>query len=119
VGDYYDPATNYDEAVSTAALLPNSRLLSSDSFGHTAYGTSACVTTAVDTYLLTGALPPAGTVCKGDIQPFAPAAPGTEARTGKPAVAGDAARVGASTPPGRKQLPPVVPTGPRPVFAER
>ena len=30
-------------AVSTAALLPESRLLSSDSWGHTAYGTSACV----------------------------------------------------------------------------
>ncbi len=46
VGNYWDPATNYDGAVKAASLLPNSRLLSSDSWGHTAYGTSACVTDA-------------------------------------------------------------------------
>ncbi|MCA2215976.1 alpha/beta hydrolase [Jidongwangia harbinensis] len=72
VGNYWDPATSYRDAVSTAALLPNSRLLSSDSWGHTAYGTSACVTGAVDRYLLTGALPANGTLCVGDAQPFRP-----------------------------------------------
>jgi pimeloyl-ACP methyl ester carboxylesterase len=72
VGNYWDPATNYQGAVGAAAKLPNSRLLSSDSFGHTAYGSSGCVTTAVDAYLLKATLPKAGTVCKGDIQPFAP-----------------------------------------------
>ncbi|MUN38703.1 alpha/beta hydrolase [Actinomadura litoris] len=71
VGDYYDPATNYDDAVSSSKLLPGSRLLSSDSWGHTAYGTSACVTGAVETYLVSGKLPPAGKVCVGDVQPFA------------------------------------------------
>ncbi|WP_218004822.1 alpha/beta hydrolase [Actinomadura macra] len=71
VGNYYDPATNYVDAVSSSKLLPNSRLLSSDSWGHTAYGTSACVTKAVDGYLVNGTLPPVGTVCVGDIQPFA------------------------------------------------
>ncbi|WP_433466288.1 alpha/beta hydrolase [Spirillospora sp. CA-128828] len=71
VGDYYDPATNYNDAVSSSKLLPNSRLLSSNSWGHTAYGTSACVTKAVDAYLVRAALPPAGKVCVGDIQPFA------------------------------------------------
>jgi pimeloyl-ACP methyl ester carboxylesterase len=70
VGNYWDPATNYDDAVSSAALLPNSRLLSSDSWGHTAYGTSACATGAVDEYLLRGALPAKGTLCVGDAQPF-------------------------------------------------
>lgn len=70
VGNYWDPATNYDGAVAAAALLPRSTLLSSDSWGHTAYGTSACVTDAVDAYLLTGATPAAGTVCTGDVQPF-------------------------------------------------
>jgi pimeloyl-ACP methyl ester carboxylesterase len=70
VGNYWDPATNYDGAVKAASLLPNSRLLSSDSWGHTAYGTSSCVTGAVDTYLLTGKTPKAGKVCKGDAQPF-------------------------------------------------
>ncbi|MFI0411163.1 alpha/beta hydrolase [Actinomadura sp. 3N508] len=72
VGNYYDPATNYDDAVSSSKLLPGSRLLSSNSWGHTAYGSSACVTDAVSGYLTGGALPPAGTVCIGDIQPFAP-----------------------------------------------
>lgn len=71
IGNYYDPATNYDDAVSADRRAPNSRLLTSDSFGHTAYGTSACVTNAMDAYLLKATLPRAGKVCKGDIQPFA------------------------------------------------
>jgi pimeloyl-ACP methyl ester carboxylesterase len=70
VGNYYDPATNYDSAVSVARRLPNSRLLSSDSWGHTAYGTSSCVTAAMDAYLISRALPARGTVCIGDVQPF-------------------------------------------------
>lgn len=70
VGNYWDPATNYAGAVKAASLLPNSRLVSSNSWGHTAYGTSACVNTAVDTYLLTKAVPPAGAKCVGDVQPF-------------------------------------------------
>ncbi len=70
VGNYWDPATNYDGAVRAASLLPNSRLLSSDNFGHTAYGTSNCVTSRVDRYLLTGKVPPAGKVCKSDFGAF-------------------------------------------------
>ncbi len=70
VGNYWDPATNYEEAVSSAKLLPNSRLLSSTNWGHTAYGTSACATTAIDNYLLKATLPAKGKVCQGDIQPF-------------------------------------------------
>ncbi|MDN5768543.1 MAG: alpha/beta hydrolase [Humibacillus sp.] len=70
VGNYWDPATNYAGAVTAARLLPNSQLLSSDSWGHTAYGTSPCVTRAVDRYLLSVALPDRGTRCVGDDQPF-------------------------------------------------
>ncbi|GID94159.1 alpha/beta hydrolase [Amorphoplanes digitatis] len=70
VGSYWDPATNYVEAVSSAKLLPNSRLLSSTNFGHTAYGTGACATKAIDDYLLRGTLPAKGKVCQGDVQPF-------------------------------------------------
>jgi pimeloyl-ACP methyl ester carboxylesterase len=70
VGDYFDPATNYRGAVSAARRMPNSRLLSSNSWGHTAYGTSACVTSAVDRYLVAGRLPATGKVCVGDVQPF-------------------------------------------------
>ncbi|MEV4703052.1 alpha/beta hydrolase [Actinoplanes sp. NPDC049316] len=70
VGNYWDPATNYREAVSASKLLPNSRLLTSDNWGHTAYGTSTCVNRAVDAYLLRGALPRAGTLCRSPMQPF-------------------------------------------------
>ncbi|OJF12952.1 alpha/beta hydrolase, partial [Couchioplanes caeruleus] len=70
VGNYWDPATNYREAVSASRRLPGSRLLSSDNWGHTAYGTSTCVTRAVDTYLLNGTLPAAGTLCRSSMQPF-------------------------------------------------
>ncbi|MFI6072701.1 alpha/beta fold hydrolase [Actinoplanes sp. NPDC051343] len=70
VGSFWDPATNYDDAVKSSRLLPNARLLSSNNWGHTAYGTSACATTWTDRYLLFRALPPRGTTCVGDAQPF-------------------------------------------------
>ena len=96
VGNYWDPATNYEGAVAAAGLLPRSSLLSSDSWGHTAYGTSACVTDAVDAYLLTGQTPAAGTVCTGDVQPFTEplgSEPGPQSRGAAPS----------------RPLPPVVP----------
>jgi len=96
VGNYWDPATNYQGAVKAAKLLPNSRLLSSNSWGHTAYGTSACVTTAVDRYLLTKRVPAAGTTCVGDSQPFTDPVGGPLARGAQ----------------GAKKLPPVVPPVP-------
>ncbi len=70
VGNLWDPATNYAGAVKAASLLPNSRLLSSDSWGHTAYGSSDCVNNAMEAYLLNQTLPAAGARCVGDIQPF-------------------------------------------------
>ena len=70
VGSFWDPATNYADAVKSAKLLPNSRLLSSDNWGHTAYGTSACATNLTDRYLLSRVLPAVGTTCVGDQQPF-------------------------------------------------
>ena len=53
-----------------AGLIPRSRLLSSNNWGHTAYGVSACATRHVDRYLIRGSLPPAGTVCTDGKQPF-------------------------------------------------
>jgi len=108
VGSYWDPATNYYEAVTSAAKLPNSRLLSSDNFGHTGYGTSTCVTRAMDHYLLYKALPARGTVCKGD-QPF------TQARTEAAAASvgsldlatASKAEIVATGLPATKVLPPV------------
>ncbi|MGY4644188.1 alpha/beta hydrolase [Cellulomonas sp. URHB0016] len=94
VGNYWDPATNYEGAVAASNLLPGSRLLLSDSWGHTAYGTSACVTDAVDLYLLQVRTPAKGTVCTGDVQPFT-AAPGPDSRS-RSAVP-------------ERSLPPVVP----------
>ncbi len=70
VGNYWDPATSYEGAVVASALLPNSRLLSSDNFGHTAYGTSRCVTNAMDRYLLTIKLPREGKLCKSEFPVF-------------------------------------------------
>ena len=70
VGNYYDPATNYRAAVSASKRQPGARLLRSNSWGHTAYGTSGCVTKAMDTYLVKKTLPKKGKVCTGDIQPF-------------------------------------------------
>ncbi|MFZ0530907.1 MAG: alpha/beta hydrolase, partial [Propionicimonas sp.] len=96
VGNHYDPATNYDNAVTTASLMPNSYLVSSESWGHTAYGTSACVTGRVDNYLLTVARPDPGT-CTGDVQPF------TTTLDSAAAASGSLARVAA-----RAGLPPVV-----------
>ena len=70
VGTQWDPATNYDDAVSASKRLPNSRLLSNVNWGHTSYGTSDCATAAIDNYLLKGTLPAKGTVCTGSYQPF-------------------------------------------------
>lgn len=70
VGGYWDPITNYDNAVRLSKTLPNSRLLANDSWGHTSYSTSECATKAMDTYLVSAKLPPTGTVCKGSYQPF-------------------------------------------------
>jgi pimeloyl-ACP methyl ester carboxylesterase len=70
VGTKWDPATNYDDAVSASKRLPNSRLLSNVNWGHTSYGTSDCATNAIDNYLLKGTLPAKGTVCTGSYQPF-------------------------------------------------
>lgn len=88
IGNTWDPATNYRSAVKAQALAPNSRLLSSDSWGHTAYGTSACVTDAIDAYLLSVRLPAEGLRCVGDAQPFAGGPVNTTVKTLQSAVAG-------------------------------
>lgn len=70
VGNYWNPDHGYSDAVTTSKLMPNSRLLSSNSWGDIAYQTSACVTNAMDNYLLRQKLPPEGTICTGDYRPF-------------------------------------------------
>ena len=70
VGSFHDPATAYVGAKQTAAKMPNSRLLSSDNWGHTAYGTNECATESIDAYLLRRVLPAKGTICRNAEQPF-------------------------------------------------
>lgn len=52
VGNEHDPATYVENAREVAKILPNSRLVVSDNWGHTAYGKSMCATDAIDNYLL-------------------------------------------------------------------
>jgi pimeloyl-ACP methyl ester carboxylesterase len=81
VGNFFDGVTAYTGAQATAKLLPNSRLLSYAGWGHTAYGRSACTTNYVNAYLKNGALPPVGTVCPANPNPFVPPAPSARAAT--------------------------------------
>ena len=65
VGTTRDPATPYQWSINLADQLESGSLLTYDGDGHTAYTRgSKCIDDAVDEYLLTGALPPAGTTCK-------------------------------------------------------
>ena len=66
----YDPATPYRNAVRVHDLLPNSALVTVDGVGHGAFWLSSCASTAMTQYLLTGPVPPAGTVCAQDLGPF-------------------------------------------------
>jgi len=72
IGNYFDPSTHYDGAVASSKLLKNSRLLSYAGWGHTAFARSACVTDYTLDYLLEGVLPPKGTVCPENPNPFLP-----------------------------------------------
>ncbi|MFF5991657.1 alpha/beta hydrolase [Prauserella flavalba] len=67
-----DPATPYEDAVSTAERLGDARLLTLKSFGHGARGHSACIDSALDAYFIEGRLPAEGTVCQPDRDPFDP-----------------------------------------------
>jgi hypothetical protein len=57
-------------AIRASHELANARLLTIDGSGHTSPGESTCATQDVTTYLTTGQLPPRGTVCQPDTQPF-------------------------------------------------
>ncbi|MDX6279471.1 MAG: hypothetical protein QOH03_542, partial [Kribbellaceae bacterium] len=71
IGNRWDPATRYEDAVSTSKILGNARLLSVSGWGHTSLFSSSCADSKASAYLLTGALPAKGTVCKPDAVPFA------------------------------------------------
>jgi pimeloyl-ACP methyl ester carboxylesterase len=65
VGTTGDPATPYQWAVGLASQLSSGRLLTWEGTEHTAYHQgSTCIDSDVETYLLNGTLPAAGTRCK-------------------------------------------------------
>jgi pimeloyl-ACP methyl ester carboxylesterase len=70
VGNFFDGVTDHAGAVASSRLIRPSRLLSYAGWGHTAYGRSACATAYIDAYLLDGSLPPTGTVCPANPNPF-------------------------------------------------
>ena len=72
VGNYFDPATRYQGAVTASHLLPNSRLLTYAGWGHAAFfiAFNTCINDNVANYLITGRTPAAGTVCQPEGSPF-------------------------------------------------
>lgn len=71
VGSVGDPSTPYSASVLMANELANARLLTQDGGGHTALiNKSDCTDGHIDAYLTTGELPPVGTVCAQNEQPF-------------------------------------------------
>lgn len=64
IGTTGDPATPYEWSQNLAAQLSDATLLTFDGEGHTAYGRSnACISDAVEDYLLAGELPADGLTC--------------------------------------------------------
>ncbi len=70
IGNRNDPATRYQDARSTARIMPDSRLLTLEGSGHTSLFLSSCVDRHLSRYLLTGAVPAEGAVCQVDVVPF-------------------------------------------------
>jgi len=70
VGNLYDGNTPYTGAQATTRLLRNSRLLTYAGWGHVAYPRSQCTVDHVTAYLLDLTLPPDGTICPANPNPF-------------------------------------------------
>lgn len=70
VNTLFDPATPYHGAEVVEDLLFRSRLLTIDGWGHTSLFLSSCADQVVSDYLLKGALPRRGAVCRQDEVPF-------------------------------------------------
>lgn len=71
IGNTGDPVTPYRDALAMSGDLARARLLTVHGFGHTEnLNPDTCATNYQIRYLTTGALPPAGTICQQDTQPF-------------------------------------------------
>jgi pimeloyl-ACP methyl ester carboxylesterase len=63
VGTINDPATPYSGTQHLATALTTGEVLTWEGQGHTAYGKSKCIDSAVDNYLVDQTMPDVGTVC--------------------------------------------------------
>lgn len=70
VGSRWDPATSYAAAQRVSRRLPNSTLLTTNTWGHTAYGVSECADDVINDYLITAEQPSADVTCSDGVQPF-------------------------------------------------
>jgi hypothetical protein len=71
IGNTGDPVTAYQNSVAMARDLDRARLLTVNGFGHTEFfNPSTCASSYELRYLITGQLPPAGTVCQQTVLPF-------------------------------------------------
>jgi pimeloyl-ACP methyl ester carboxylesterase len=71
LGNTGDPTLPYEDSVAMSRDLARARLLTIEGYGHTeASNPSTCALNYEVSYMLTGALPPAGTVCKENLTPF-------------------------------------------------
>jgi hypothetical protein len=89
IGTTYDPATPYAWSERLAADLGTARLLTMEGDGHAAYGgRSACIDASTEAYLVDGALPAAGTVCRQETPFVAPVPVPTTAAVAAQALSG-------------------------------
>jgi TAP-like protein len=71
IGNTGDPTTPYQDSVAMSHLLARARLLTVAGYGHSELmNPSTCAARYESRYLVTGALPRAGTVCRQNGQPF-------------------------------------------------
>lgn len=73
VNQRFDPNTAYANAVHAEQYLGNAVLLTQEGYGHLSFqDPSACVNDAMADYLVDLIVPPKGTVCPSDHEPFVP-----------------------------------------------
>jgi len=71
IGTLGDSNTAYVATQRLAAEVPNARVLTETGGGHTAnFNKSDCIDRHVDAFLVSGTLPPKGTVCDQNLAPF-------------------------------------------------
>ena len=73
VNSTFDPNTGYAKAVHAEQYLGNAVLLTQEGYGHLSFqNPSACVDEAMTDYLTELVVPPEGSVCQSNQQPFDP-----------------------------------------------